>query len=75
MILYRQGKPVEARKLASAAAATMTPQPSDENNPQACGAGPDQLIVWLAYKEAQALIPFEAPPPAKAETCGNPPTT
>jgi hypothetical protein len=63
MSLFRQGKADEARKLATEAAATMTPLPKDEKNPLAGDASPDDLILWLAYKEAKALIGFDAAPP------------
>jgi hypothetical protein len=50
----------------------MKPLPKDENNPLAGGvyAGDyqDDLILWLAYKEAKALIRFDAGTPQKAET-------
>jgi serine/threonine-protein kinase len=59
MSLFRQGKPDEARKLALAAAATMKPLPKDEQNPLANNATHDDLILWLAYKEAKALIKFD----------------
>ena len=67
MSLFRQGKPDEARKVASAAAAQIKPLPKDEQNPFADGAYDDDLILWLAYKEAKAMIQFDAAPPAKAE--------
>ena len=67
MILFRQGKKEEARKLATAAAAKMRPLPADEQNPLADGASHDDLILWLAYKEAKATIGFDAPPPPKAD--------
>jgi WD40 repeat protein/serine/threonine protein kinase len=67
MILFRRGKPDEARRLAIAAAEKMKPLPGDENNPLAGDATADDLILWLAYKEAKALIQFDAPPPPKAE--------
>jgi hypothetical protein len=41
--------------------------PKDENNPLAGDADHDDLILWLAYKEAKAMIKFEAVPPPKAE--------
>jgi hypothetical protein len=62
MSLFRQGQETEARKLATEAAATMKPLPQDEKNPLAGGASPDDLTLWLAYKEAKALIPFDAAP-------------
>jgi tetratricopeptide (TPR) repeat protein len=71
MSLYRQGKQDEARKLALAAAARMRPLPKDENNPPVVRDFNDDLITWLAYKEAKALIPFDAGTPAKAETDRN----
>jgi hypothetical protein len=47
----------------------MKPFPKDENNPLSAS-GPDvagnrladNLILWLAYKEAKAMIQFEAAP-------------
>jgi hypothetical protein len=68
MSLFRQGKENEARKLASAAAATMKPLPKDEKNPLAGGASDDDLLLWLAYQEAKGLIQFDAAPaPSKKE--------
>jgi tetratricopeptide (TPR) repeat protein len=66
MILFRQGKPDEARALASAAAAKMKPLPAEEQNPLAGGATSDDLVLWLAYKEVKALIHFDAAPTAEA---------
>jgi hypothetical protein len=60
MSWFRQGKHDEARKLALAAAATMKPLPKDEQNPLANHATHDDLILWLAYKEAKAMLKFEA---------------
>jgi WD40 repeat protein len=66
MILYRQGKPDEARKLAlKAAGMTRVPLPKDEKNPLASRARTEDLIRWLAHKEAKALIGFDAAPPKK----------
>jgi hypothetical protein len=59
MSLFRQGKEDEARKLAIEAAATMKPLPKDEKNPLAGSADHDNLILWLAYKEAKAMIQFD----------------
>jgi WD40 repeat protein len=67
MSLFRQGKEAEAHKVATAAAAKMKPLPADEKNPLGGNAGADDLILWLAYKEAKALIRFDAAPPASAE--------
>ncbi len=62
MSLFRQGKKDEARKVAIAAAAKMKPLPADEQNPLAESAGHGDLIVWLAFKEAKAMIRFNAAP-------------
>jgi tetratricopeptide (TPR) repeat protein len=73
MSLFRQGKPDEARTLAAQTAARMKPFPHDEENPLAAAepdvAGDshaDNLILWLACKEAKALIHFDAAPAAAA---------
>jgi hypothetical protein len=68
MSLFRQGKEKEARKLATEAAAQMKPLPKDEKNPLAGGASPDDLMLWLAYKEAKGLIKFEAAPLPEARS-------
>jgi serine/threonine-protein kinase len=65
MSLFRQGHEDEARKLAMAAAAKMKPLPRDENNPLAGDADHDDLILWLAYKEAKVVIKFEPAPKAE----------
>jgi hypothetical protein len=68
MSLFRQGKKDEARNLAISAVAQMQPLPRDERNPLPNGAYPwDDLILWLAYKEAKAMIKLEAAAPPKAE--------
>jgi tetratricopeptide (TPR) repeat protein len=66
MSLHQQGKKDEARKLAIAATPKIPPLPKDENNPLAGDAHQDDLILWLAYKEAKAMIRFDAAPPGKA---------
>jgi WD40 repeat protein len=65
MILFQQGKPDEACKLATEAA-KMVALPRDEKNPLASTPPRvppthDDLILWLAYKEAKALIQWETP--------------
>jgi hypothetical protein len=40
----------------------MKPLPRDEKNPLADGAHFEDLILWLACKEARALIGFDAAP-------------
>ena len=64
MSLFQQGKKDEAQKLATAAAAKMKPLPADEQNPLAGDATHDDLILWLAYKEAMAMIHFDTAPAA-----------
>jgi hypothetical protein len=40
----------------------MKPLPADEQNPPTSH---DDLILWLAYKEAKAMLKLEAAPPPK----------
>jgi WD40 repeat protein/serine/threonine protein kinase len=65
--LFRQGKEAEAHQVAAEAAARMKPLPADGKNPLDGNTGADDLILWLAYKEAKALIRFDAVPKAVAE--------
>ena len=51
--LLQLGRKDEARTLFTATEATMKPLPEDEKNP---GLDPDDLILWLACKEAKALV-------------------
>ena len=67
MSLFRLGKKDEAHKVAIEAAAKMKPLPSDEYNPLAGNANIDDLILWLAYKEAKALIKFDEDPVPKGK--------
>ncbi len=62
MSLYRLGKPDEARQVAIDAAAKMKPLPNPLDNQYR-----DHLVLWLAYKEAKAMIKFDeaSPPDAK----------
>src|SRR5262249_49855713 len=62
MSLFRQGEKDEARKLAIHAAAKMKPLPADEQNPLASDAMYEDLILWLAYKEAAALLKIKLSP-------------
>ncbi len=66
MILYQQGKKDEARELAANAAAAMRPLPLDDQGPIAGIGDPNNLILWLACKEAKAMIGFAEPPAAPA---------
>src|SRR5205814_1252354 len=64
MSLFKQGKQAEARALFTAAEAKMKPLPADEKNPLADGKSDhDDLILWLACKEARALL--NIPPAGK----------
>jgi tetratricopeptide (TPR) repeat protein len=53
MSLFQLGKTDEARTLFTATEATMKPLPEDDQNP---GLDPDDLILWLAYKESKTLL-------------------
>jgi serine/threonine protein kinase len=63
MSLFQQGKKAEARKLALEAVAKMRPIPTDETN-LVTKVSADELILWMVYKEAKALIRFDQPAPA-----------
>jgi hypothetical protein len=65
--LFRQGEPDEARQLATQAAAKMKPLPKDAKNPLAGGGDYDDLILWLAYREAKDTIKFDEKSGAGAE--------
>ena len=67
MSLIRQGKQKEALQLTIGAASRMMPLPKDDKNPLTDNAGHDDLIVWMAYKEARALITPEPAPAAPAQ--------
>jgi tetratricopeptide (TPR) repeat protein len=70
MSLFRQGKEDEARQLAIEAVSKMTPLPRDEKNPLAGDANRDDLVLWLAYKEAKAMIKFETIRTREAKSSG-----
>lgn len=59
MILFRRGDLAAARTLFAEAAAHMRPLPDDDRNPLAHGASADEMITWLAYREAKALLRIE----------------
>ena len=71
MSLFRQGKEAEARQLATEAVAKMRRHPADDENPLAGAANAGDLLLWLARKEAKALLKFDAVPPPKAEMVRN----
>jgi serine/threonine protein kinase/tetratricopeptide (TPR) repeat protein len=60
MSLFRQKKPNKARQLVTQAATKMKPLPREAKNPLVSGANGDDLILWLACKEAQNLIKIDA---------------
>jgi hypothetical protein len=62
MSLFRQGKGAEARRLATEAVAKMRRAPADDEHPLAAGVDADDLVLWLAYKEAKAMLKFDATP-------------
>ena len=64
MSLFQQGQADEASKLALVAATKLKPFPADRENPLAGGDFHEDLIQWLAYKEAKSLIQFDAAPAA-----------
>jgi len=60
MSLFHQGKQAEARTLFTVTEAKMKPLPTDDQSPLADGANADDLILWLACKEARALLQMPA---------------
>jgi serine/threonine protein kinase/tetratricopeptide (TPR) repeat protein len=67
MSLFREDKLEDARKLFSQAESQMPPLPKDGSSPLVDGkpASHDDLICWLAYKEARALIEGPSAPVAE----------
>lgn len=60
MMLFRQNQEAQARQLFAEAEAKMTPLPAFVQWSLNEGADYDELMLWLAYKEARALL---NPPP------------
>jgi hypothetical protein len=56
MNLFRQGKRDEARQLATEAASKMKPLPKDQKT----RLWHDDLILWMAYKEAKEQLKLES---------------
>lgn len=56
MSLFRLGKIDQARELLSAVRNKMKPLPDDGKDPITDGGNQDNLVLWLAFKEAQRLI-------------------
>jgi tetratricopeptide (TPR) repeat protein/tRNA A-37 threonylcarbamoyl transferase component Bud32 len=70
MSLFQQGKKDEAREVAAMASATMRPLPKGQHGPMAGNSAADNLILWLAYEEAKAMIGFDEPQAAPAKPDG-----
>jgi hypothetical protein len=70
MSLFRQGKQAEAHRLATDAASRMRPLPADEKNPLTGRSVADDLILWMAFKEARALLKLEAAPGSASKPDG-----
>jgi hypothetical protein len=54
--LFKEGRQAEARTLFSVTEAKMTPFPDDGKDPLTGNANNDDLFLWLACKEAKALL-------------------
>ena len=68
MSLHRRGQVNEARRVATDTAARMKPLPDDAQNPLAGDDDQDDLVMWLAFREAKALIGgFDATKPMKPD--------
>jgi hypothetical protein len=65
--LFRQGKPDEARQLATLTAKKMERLLNEVNNLLSVRGDHDTLIVWLAYREAKDAIQFDEKSGAGAE--------
>jgi tetratricopeptide (TPR) repeat protein len=62
MSLFRQGQEAEARRLATDAVSRLEPLPADEQNPLTGGLNANDLILWMAFKEARAVLQLDAAP-------------
>lgn len=65
MSLYQAGRLGEARAVFTDTEAKMKPFPADEKNPLVGNAYHDDLIFWLACKEARAMLVSELEPASK----------
>jgi serine/threonine protein kinase len=59
MILFRQGKTAEAKALFQEAEAQMPPIPENAARVLRVNVTQDQLLCWLTYKEASALLKID----------------
>ena len=67
MSLFQLGRKDEARHVATTAATEMEPLPKNGQGPTQGDLNPDHMILWLAYKEAKAMIGFVEPSAASAK--------
>jgi tetratricopeptide (TPR) repeat protein len=56
MSLFRQGRTNEAQRLFADPSVVFRASPSDERNPFMSGGDHDDMVTWLALKEAKALL-------------------
>ena len=56
MCLLRQKHPEAAREKLQEAEKLMRPLPKDDNEPFANGGYHDDMVLWLAYREANAMM-------------------
>jgi hypothetical protein len=59
MILFQTGHLTEARDLFAKGESNMKPLPEDPREVFESNSAPDEIMVWLAYKEARALLRSE----------------
>ena len=59
MMLFRQGQPDAARRLFTEAEGATPPLPAEVQWSLAEGADYDDLMLWLAYREARALLKLQ----------------
>jgi tetratricopeptide (TPR) repeat protein len=62
MTFFRQGRQAEARELLATAAAQGQFSPTDERQPFTAVVNPDNLVLWLACREAKKLIARDGTP-------------
>ena len=62
MILFQQGMVSEAHQRFAEAEAKMSPKPTDDAKPLIGRRDHNLLIMWLAHREAKALLDVSPPP-------------
>ncbi len=63
MCLFRQGRVTEARRLFGETASRMKPLPAAGENPPVKSSDENDLVAWLVFREARALLGDSAPTP------------